>query len=395
MKHTIAQNKQLFNVKAIADSKTLDNLAEGEFGVFAEGSNTSLAASATYSSLPDKFRLFAKVGGKMYYSFDTIEKSSMRNFMTQEYQAEQINIWETVIEHCDCIESALVKIGIDEDGLLRQNGLTWTDIDQKFVEPLSCTCSCSGDKVYDNHLMTMEVAKKINDTESPYYLAKVKVDLTDVDTYADQGALNTAVPSPDAGDEAIITGTGFVQYNGSTWETVGTEAGVLTDAETYVEVNKPLNTDGDPATDTTMLTLVVEGKPSKNPGYKDLDINHIFPRGVRLSPSIALNGDASCLKFTETQALEYELGAGSDMRLEEFESMNYYTDLNHLPQLHDGIATDKLVYQFENGKNYDTLNFEFYTDKVNKNDGDKRSFGVLLATDNPTIFSKLENLFSA
>ena len=45
MKHNIAQNKQLFNVNAIADSKTLDLLADGEFGVYAEGSDTSMAAA--------------------------------------------------------------------------------------------------------------------------------------------------------------------------------------------------------------------------------------------------------------------------------------------------------------------------------------------------------------
>ena len=52
MKHTIAQNKQLFNVIEIADSVTLDALADGQFGVFPAGVNTSLPAATVFAGLP-------------------------------------------------------------------------------------------------------------------------------------------------------------------------------------------------------------------------------------------------------------------------------------------------------------------------------------------------------
>ena len=75
--------------------------------------------------------------------------------------------------------------------------------------------------------------------------------------------------------------------------------------------------------------------------------------------------------------------------------MSLYTNLNHYPQLSDGIATDDLVYQFVNGAQYNTVDFEFATDKVNRNDGDKRSFGVMLATDNAGVFTALKALIGA
>ena len=73
----------------------------------------------------------------------------------------------------------------------------------------------------------------------------------------------------------------------------------------------------------------------------------------------------------------------------------YHNKLNHYNQLSDGIAGGDLVYQFENGLNYSSLAFEFVTDKVNKNDGDKRSFGVVLASSTPSIFNALVAMFKA
>lgn len=354
MKHTIAQNKQLFNVKTIANSVSLDNLADGEFGVFPVGSNTSVAAGTTFATLPAEFRLISKLNGEVYYSFDTIKKSEIRNFAAQAYKAPVVNIWEATIEHCDCIKSAIIKIGLEEDTLIRQNGLSWTDTDSTSVgapSELTCACDCTGQSTYDNHLMTREAYVAINAQNSPFYFAKVQV-------------------------------------------TGGAVLADLAAIDAHIAANKAANTDGDPSTDTDKLILIIEGKPLTAQNYRDLDLNYSFPRGVRLFPSISLNGGKSCVEFTETQAVEYELNAGADLRAEEFESMNYYTRLNHFTQLQDGIASEDLIYQFENGKQYNTVNFEFYTDKVNKNDGDKRSFGVLLGTDDASVFADLSAMFN-
>lgn len=354
MKSTLAENKQLFNVKAIANSKTLTTLADGEFGVFAEGSVTSLPATATFATLPARFRLIARLNGETYYSFDTIEKSQIKRYAFQPYTAGIVNIWEGVIKHCSCLKSATIKIGLEEDSLIRQHGLSWADTDASVINApgeLKCLCDCSGKEVYDNHLMTREAYLKINSENSPFYLAKVKIE----------------------GGAALAD---------------------ITAIDAHIAANKAANLDPDPTNHTAKLVLIIEGKPFNAANYRDLDVNYTFPRGVRLFPSITLNGGEAAVVFTETQAVGYELGAGADLRAEEWESINYYTRLNHYNQISDGIASKDLIYQFENGKNYNVVNFEFYTDKVNKNDGDKRSFGVLLGAENTAIYNTLKALFN-
>jgi len=356
MRHTIAENKQLFNVKGIADGVTLDALADGQLGIFPADSDTSIPATAiAFADLPEEFRIVSKLNGEVYYSFDTIKKSEIRHFQSKAYQPEVVNIWKGVVEHCDCIKTALVKIGIEEESLIRRNGLTWADTDnivEGAPKELTCVCDCTGKPVYDNHLMTKALWKKINSIDSPFYLAKVETEA------------GVALA-----DEAAI--------------------------DAFIALHEAANTDDNEINDSEKLVLVIEGKPAGTRNYKDLDVNYIFPRGVKLFPSITLNDGASCIELTETQDLSYELGAGADLRAAEFECMSLYTRLNYYPQLHDGIAQEDLIYQFENGAQYNTVDFEFYTEKVNRNDGDKRSFGVCLATDDAAIFGRLETLFAA
>ena len=355
MKNTIADNKQLFNIKEIANAVTLDNLADGQFGVYPVGVDTSLPAATVFADLPEEFRFISKLDGKVYCSFDTIKKSEIRHFQSKAYQPEGVNIWKTIIEHCDCIKTALIKIGIEEDSLLRRDGLSWTDTDQSVVsapKELTCTCDCNGKAVYDNNIMTKAVWQKVNSVDSPFYLAKVETEA------------GVSLPN-----EAAI--------------------------DAFIAANEAVNIDEDETNDGEKLVLIIEGKPAGTRDYKDLDVNYIFPRGAKLFPSIILNDGASCIEFEEVQEIQYELGAGADLRAAEFECMSLYTNLNFYPQLSDGIASGDLIYQFENKKKYNTVDFEFYTEKVNRNDGDKRSFGVCLASDNPVIFATLKALIQA
>lgn len=357
MKHTLAQNKQLFNVQAIADEATLDALADGEFGVYAEGSDTSLADTAVFADLPERFRFVSKLNGQVYYSFDTITKSSLSRVTEQAYQAPAVNVWEAIVatSECDCISTATIKIGLDEESLMRERGLSWVNSDSSVVSvpnELTAQCDCTGNPTYDNHVITRELYAQVNNSDSPFYLAKVQID---------GGAVLADLAAIDA----------------------------------HIATNKAANTDNDSATDTAQLKLIIEGKPAATRNYKDLDVNHIFPRGVKLSPSIKLNGDGVAIEFTETQEIGYELGAGADVRAEEFDCMSLYTNLNHYPQLFDGIASEGLVYQFENGVNYNVVNFEFSTNKVNSNDGDKRSFACLLGTSDAGVFTALKALMGA
>ena len=403
MKNTLAQNKQLFNVKAIADSKTLDNLIDGEFGVYAEGAVTSQAATVAFAALPEKFRFVAKLGGQVYYSFDTISKSSIKASTELAYTAPAVNIWEGIVASsaCDSITTATLRINLDEDSLMRERGLSWVNMDSSDVSAptaLTAACDSTGNPVYDNQVITELLVKQVNGSESPFYLAKSSYDVTGVTVYADQATLDTAVPAPTTGAVAVVTADGFKVYTGAAWVVIGDIAGLLTDAGLAILVvaQKTINTDGVPATDGSYLTLIIEGKPAVARNYKDLDVNYIYPRGVKLTPAITLNGDdGPSIEFTETQDIAYEIGAGADLRAEEFECLSLYTNLNNYPQLSDGVASEDLIFQFENGVNYSVVNFEFSTDKVNRNDGDKRNFNVLLATENAGVFAALKTMFIA
>jgi hypothetical protein len=394
MKHTIAQNKQLFNVKAIANAKTYEALAEGEVGFYPVGSNTSLAANAIYADLPAEFKIVSKINGQVLFSFDTIRKAQMRNYQAKVYVAPKVNIWEGVVKHCKCIKTATFKVYLEEDALMRRDGATWADADSTVATAppaLTCACDCNGEEAYDNNIMTKELIKQINSQDTPYYSASAKIVVAGLATGA-------AFPAgPVQGQLFLKTGAtaGVNIYDGTAWKVIANATGVVTDLDTLTAVNKVANTDENATNDGVLVTLVITGKPMSALPYKDLDINHVFPRGVRLTPSVSINGGEASVTFTETQNIGYEIGAGADLRAEEWENMNYYTTLNHYPQLHDGIAADGLVYQFENGKTYSTVDFEFYTDKTEKNNGDKRSFGVMLASETPSVYNALKALLNA
>ncbi len=353
MKSTLADIKQLFNIKAIAYNTNINALTEGQFGVFPEGSDISVPTGTTYATLPTQFRLVSKLNGKLYYSFDTIEKNKIFNQVTKDYVAEQVNIWEVLIENCNCINGVILKLNITEQSLIQRDGLTWTHND--FVvavspKELTCFCSCDGTKkVYENNILTKVLYDKIIAINSPFYTAEV----TEED--------GTPVP----------------------------------DVAAFVLANKAVNTDDDDNNDGPKLKLVIKGKLSPAVTYKDLDVNYVYPRGVKLNPALTINGE-STIAFTETQSLGFEIGAGYDLRAEEFESMSLYTNLNFYPRLSDGIQNPDLVYQFENNKNYKTITFEFDSKKSGLEDvpeGRYKKFGVLFGTENNTIFNQLIAMF--
>lgn len=353
MKSTLADIKQLFNVKAIAYNTNINALAEGQFGIFPEGSDISVPTGTTYATLPTQFRLVSKLNGKLYYSFDTIEKSKIFNQVAKNYVAEQVNIWEVLIENCNCINGVTLKLNVTEQSLIQRDGLTWTHND--FVvavapQELLCSCSCDGTKkVYENNIITKVLYDKIIAINSPFYTAEV------------------------------------VQEDGTP----------VPDVAAFVLANEAINTDADDTNDGPKLKLIVKGKLSPAVTYKDLDVNYVYPRGVKLNPALTVNGE-STIAFTETQSLGFEVGAGYDLRAEEFESMSLYTNLNFYPRLSDGIQNPDLVYQFENNKNYKTITFEFDSKKSGLEDvpeGRYKKFGVLFGTENNTIFNQLSAMF--
>lgn len=357
MKSTIADIRQLFYTNSIVAEKDIEDLAEGELGIFPEDSNTSIAASVVYATLPEKFRIVSRANGKLLFSMDTISKDAIRNIVFQEEKAEVVNVWETVVEgsHCDCIEGVFLNINIDSADLLSQDGLTWTHRDTMFEiapEELRAICECGGEitegvNIYQNHLMTAKLLEVVLNADSPYYTAEVK-----------------------DGDNTVYTDVESLL--------------------TYIENNKDNNLGDDSDLFTDKLTFVLKGKVQ--PGeYDDLDVNYVHPRGVRLTPAMRVSGIP--VAFTETQALVMEIGAGADLRLQEWENMNFYTDLNFYPQISCGIKHKNVKYQFENGKRYDALSFEFDTKKVERNTGETKMFGATIASDNAGAVTRLKEIF--
>lgn len=396
MKHTIAVNRQLFNVKAIANAKKVDAMADGELGVFAVGSETSVASNIAFAALPAEFMLISKLNGTLYHSFSAIKKTEMRDIVSQAYKAPKVNIWEGTIKHCKCIKTATIRINLEEESLMRRDGFSWNDTDGATASApteLTCACDCNGKEVYDNNIMTKALVKQVNDLQSQFYSASIKMDVAGIATSG------TFPVSPKKGDVYLKTGAtaGLNVYDGAAWKVIGTAAGVITDIDTYLEATKDRNTDEEDTglADGALLTIVLTGKPQAAGNYADLDISYLNPRGVKLFPSISINGGEANIAFTETQEIQYEMNTGADLRANEWEHMNYYTNLNNQVQLHDGLIDPNVKYQFENSKNYDVLNFEYYTDKTKRNDGDKRSFGVLIATETPATFTALKTMFGA
>lgn len=399
MKSTLANNKQIFNVKDIAYATTIENLAEGQLGIFPEGGNTSIAATVdTFAELPDSFEIISKLGGKVYTGFAPIQKSKVSNILANAYQAQAVNIWKTTINHCECVNGFYVKINLDEQSLIQRDGLTWAHSD--FVvgvtaEEIDCQCADGVLSGYDNNIVTKMAVEKINALNSPFYEAQIEYDVTGMTVYANQAALDTANASPTKGDLGVVTGEGLKQYDGSAWEVVGTVAGVISDVTSFIENSETLNKNSSTA-DDLLLQLVIKGKVQPAGNYNDLEVNYVYPRGVKLTPVISVNNGSKNFAFTETQALQYEIGSGYDLRAEEFELLSLSTGLNHYPQLSDGIQAPGLVYQVENGKNYDTVSFEFETDKVEKNNGDSRLFGVVLVAETGSATAtEITDLFTA
>lgn len=398
MKSTLADIKQLFNVKAIAYSVNINSLQDGQFGIFAEGSEVSIPTGTTYATLPDEFRIVSKLDGKIYYSFDTIKKSTIYNTAALPYKAEQVNIWEAVIKNCDCINGVMLKVNIDEQSLIQRDGLTWTHSDFAVVvspQELACLCSCDGTSpVYENHVMTALLYKNIIAKNSPFYTAKVLMYNEVIGQEPSAGTedeLNN-IPTEEGGFGHVFeTGDMYIYVNGAYTKIGKTQDRSISDPLLLAELLKAKNTKVG-GTPSSMFKLQILGILQETPFYRDLEINYVFPRGARLAPAIVVNGKKS-IAFTEVQKLGYELGAGYDLRAEEFENMSLYTNLNFYPRLSDGIANQDLQYQFENKKNYSGVAFEFTSDKVERNSGDKKLFGVSLSTENASVYTALKNIF--
>ena len=399
MKSTLADVGQVFNVKAMAAAGLAPSaIPEGQFGLVDESTNLTVVPSS-YATTPAKFRFVSKLGGKVYFSQDAIEKSSILNQAYQEQlePGDDVNLWEGYPSTCDCTKGVQLNINVDDMRLIQRDGLTWTHRD--FVvavapEELTCLCDCTGKSTYDNNIMVKLLVEKVNALESPYFSAQIILDGTAIDTYADEAARDSAYDSPVAGNITKIQGTGIEIYDGTDWVLIGDNNNVVTDVDTFIEINKAVNTDADDTNDSLLLGIRLLGAPVPTDVYNDLEVNYVYPRGTKITPSLLINGDKSIV-FTEVETVSYPIGDGYDLRALEWESMNHYTNLNYYPRLSDGIQAQNLVYQFENGKFYDTFTFEFDSAKVERaGDADKKRFFVVLASEDSDIITDFQTWFT-
>jgi len=341
MKSTLSNNKQLFNVKSITTAnKNLGQIAEGEFAFINEETNLTVVPTS-FANLPAEFRLVSKLNGKIYYGLDTVKKDTISKLVAKEYVAPTGNVWKGIIENCDCSKSVLLQIHINDDELMRRDGFTWTHRDTHFEltpQELECLCDCDGKGVYENHLLTKMLFDKITAVDSAFYTASVETE-----------------SGTQLADSAAI--------------------------QSFIDGKKADNTDDDDTNDSEKLVLVIKGKVKATPLYRDIEVNYVYPRGTALTVNAVVNGNVN-IAFTEETALGFEIGAGYDMRAEERDCMSLYSDLNHQPRLSDGVAHPNLVYQFENGVNYDTISFEFSTDKVERvGTADTKGFAMVLGAE--------------
>lgn len=353
MKSTISDIRQLFNVKAIADAGLAPSAIPAyTLGIVDEATNKTVQP-ADFSATPEAFRLIYKNGKQVFYSFDTIRKNRILNVVKKEYVASKEEIWEGKIEHCDCINSVRLNISFESDLQNLAQGLGFGDTDffvEVSPEELSCYCSCDNKSAYENHIMTMLMLQKAQSKNNPFYEVLVK----DAD---------------------------------------GKEYDNVKDLHEYIEKNKEVNTDDDTSNDTDLLTLVVKGKVIETDDFNPLSQTYQYLRTVRLQPSVTVNGRV-VNKFKRVQDAVAEIGLGADLKFEEYENYNFYTDNNYRQYLTNGVIATDYKYMFEDDKHYHTLTFEYDSLKQDRaGDGDTKRLLVLMGTEKKNILEQLEKIF--
>lgn len=399
MKNTLADNRQMLNVKAVATAGlTPEAIPDNTVG-FVNLASGLTVAPANFAAVPDKFEFIAKVNGKVYHSIDHITKAQIVAKSKLDYTAPQGEIWKTTISCCSCIDTLQLTIGVSNAALIGSIATPAFDFVYEVApEELKCHCACDGtNKELENNVFTKIIANKINTSGTSFYKAYAEIPAA---------GIATGASLPNTGNEAVgdlyylNTGAdGLYIYTATGWVLVGDVNGsvyTITDVTTYVDAMDANNKSATPGEHGPMMTLVVEALVDATPYYHDIEANYVYPRGSRLSLNFNAPNSTCVPVFTKTRDMVYEIGAGYDMRAEEFEVMSYYTNLNAHPTLSDNrFQSPDLIYQFENNKKYNVVDLEFHTSKVNTNDGDKKSFHIILGVETSltSVYTALKNAF--
>lgn len=357
MKTTLSYNRMLLNVKELAPAGLSPaSVPDGALAIIDVTTNQTVAP-ANFEELPKKFRLMHKFDGKITYGFDCIEKKNIVWSQEKEYVAPVANKWEGVVEHCNCIDVVKLNIFVQSDILSRAAGLPWGTSDfalEVSPEEMKCYCSCEDTKTYQNNVLTMLIYKQLALRNSPFYTATV--------------------------------------------ETVGgTKFNTLAEVEEFVKNNKEVNTDEDKGNDGELLKLVLEARTPAHPKrFNPYNRISAYPAGTAILPSFVVNGE-TVIRFTELQAPVFEVGAGYNLVEEEWDNYSYYNNVGSYPRYrNDHSAAPEL--QFEEGKKYDTVTFEFDTPKQNRaGEADHKRFLMVLGSEmglRSDVFDKLKEIFN-
>ena len=164
MKNTIADNKQILNVKALATAGlTPDNIPNNQVGLVNVSTGKTVVPN-NFGAVPDKFQFVAKVNNKVYYSIDEIEKAKIVFKTNQDYAAPQAEIWKTIIQCCKCIDTVQLTIGVSNAAVVGSNLTPAFDFVYEVApEELKCYCACDGNsKELENNVFTKIIVNKIN-----------------------------------------------------------------------------------------------------------------------------------------------------------------------------------------------------------------------------------------
>lgn len=357
MKHTLSYNRQLFNVKAIASAGlSPEAIPDNTLGII-DVTTDKTVVPGSYIDLPNKFRLVHKINGNLFYGFDCIDKNKIVTSQPKEYKKAKTNKWEGVVEFCDCIDTVRLNVYLQDEALNRTMGLTWGTTDiyvEVSPEEFKCYCSCNEAGAYANNVLTMLLYKQLLKHNSSFYKASVATK-DDAQQFAN-----------------------------------------LKEVEAFVAANKEVNTNENKADDGKLLKLIIEGKEVAKPKrFNPYNVKDVYPSGVRLLPSFVVNGK-TVISFKEIQPLEFEVGSGLDLVIEEHDNISYYSDMRmyarnmHLVELPE--------YQFEESKKYDTLTVEFDTPKtLRAGEADCKRFILIFGSEtdfNTDVHKKLVKIFT-
>jgi len=357
MKHTLSYNRQLFNVKAIAEAGlTPEMIPDNTLGIINVATDKTVAPTS-YDDLPATFRIIHKFEGKVFFSFDCINKEDIVWTAGKVYTKAKQNKWEGVIEYCDCIESATLNVFIQEDSLNRALGLPYGTNDFYVgvtPEEMKCYCSCGEAGVYANNVLTMLIYKQILTNKSSFYTAEVET----------------------------VDGTKFNSF---------------AEVEAFVKANKAVNTDADAGNDGKKLKLILIGKEMPLPKrFNPYNVDYRYPSGVMLLPSIHINGGKHKIAFKEIQKMEYAIGEGLDLVYEEH--MNRGQFMNIRDYARNMCPIEFPEYQFEERKKYDTVTLEFDSSKtLRAGEADKKRFMIVFGSEEglrTDTYDKLLEIFT-